>query len=163
MKKCIVGTFLSVLLLIAGLSLFGKTDDIWISFFEDESIYGYKDKKGVIKIKPICWGQCANKFANIIAVIEPHISDGKSKQYYLTKAGKTFGADSTKNDLLAILNPNSDYSILRDRLNSLIFKEAEFEKYFDNCRSDKEWIYPVMNIIVSHNTKNIPQNSYNFL
>ncbi|MCL1972139.1 MAG: hypothetical protein FWG57_04020 [Endomicrobia bacterium] len=68
-----------------------------------------------------------------------------------------------KAGLLEILDPNYDYFISRDSLNTLIY-EAGFEKYFNNCGEFKDWIYPVMTIVISHtNGNDFTQNFYEFL
>jgi len=68
-----------------------------------------------------------------------------------------------KSGLLEIQNPNSEYFISIDGLNPFIYEGVEFEKYFDNCR-DKEWIFPIMNIVISHKDKNnFTQNYFCFL
>jgi len=65
-----------------------------------------------------------------------------------------------KNGLLEILNPKCDFFISRDGLNPYTYNGEEFEKYYDNCGEAKDWIYPVMNIVVSHASS---QNHYAFL
>ena len=65
-----------------------------------------------------------------------------------------------KTGLLEILDPDCDYSILRDNL----YERTGFEKYFNNCGEAKEWIYPVMTVVVSHkNGNDFTQNQYSFL
>jgi hypothetical protein len=45
-----------------------------------------------------------------------------------------------------------------------MYEGVEFEKYFNNCGDAKEWVFPVMNIVISHNDKkNFSQNNYDFL
>ncbi len=42
--------------------------------------------------------------------------------------------------------------------------KEEICEYFNNCGEAKEWIYPMMTIVVSHkNKKNFSQNHYEFL
>ena len=72
--------------------------------------------------------------------------------------------DMLKKGLQEILNPDCNYFISMDGLNSYIYEGTEFEKYFNDCGETKEWIYPVMAIIVSHkNKKDFTQNHYEFL
>jgi len=69
-----------------------------------------------------------------------------------------------KNGLLEILQPQTDYFISAGSLNPYLFEGAEFEKYYNNCGESKDWIYPTMSIIISHNKKtNFSQNHYEFL
>lgn len=66
--------------------------------------------------------------------------------------------------LLEILQPKTDYFISSDGLNPFMFDGAEFEKYFNNCGESKDWIYPTMSIITTHDSKkNLTQNHYEFL
>lgn len=69
-----------------------------------------------------------------------------------------------KNGLLEILQPKSKFVISMQGLNSLMFKGEELEKYFDNCGQPKDWVYPVMSIIISHgDKKKLSQNHFDFL
>jgi hypothetical protein len=69
-----------------------------------------------------------------------------------------------KSGLLEILQPKTDYFISSDGLNPFMFEGAEFEKYFNNCGESKDWIYPTMSIIISHeDKKGFSQNHYEFL
>lgn len=69
-----------------------------------------------------------------------------------------------KNGLLEILNPKTDFFISSDGLNQFMYEGPEFEKYYNNCGEAKEWIYPTMSIIISHNdNKDFTQNHYEFL
>ena len=73
--------------------------------------------------------------------------------------------EALKKGLLEILSPDCDYFISADNdLSLFIDKGKKFEKYFNNCGEAKEWIYPVMNIVVSHREKNkLTQDHYEFL
>lgn len=73
---------------------FAQNNDTWISFWDKDTTYiGFKDKNGVVKIKPKFMGMTiARKFENIIAVTEEE--NNKWKSYYLTKSGKIIGRDS---------------------------------------------------------------------
>jgi len=69
-----------------------------------------------------------------------------------------------KKGLQEIINTKSDYFILKDGLNMFMYEGSEFEKYYNNCGEAKEWIYPVMDIVISHNKKkDFSQNHYEFL
>ncbi|RQO31851.1 hypothetical protein DBR32_06845 [Taibaiella sp. KBW10] len=45
----------------------------------------------------------------------------------------------------------TDYAISRDGLNPFMFAEKEFESYYNNCGEAKDWLYPTMDIIITHN------------
>lgn len=69
-----------------------------------------------------------------------------------------------KSGLLEILQPKTDYFVSNDGLNPFMYGGTEFEKYFTNCGESKDWIYPTMSIIVSHeDKKGFSQNHYEFL
>lgn len=69
-----------------------------------------------------------------------------------------------KSGLSEILQPKTHYFITSDGLNQLMFEGAEFEKYFNNCGESKDWIYPIMSIIINHgDKKSFSQNHYDFL
>lgn len=83
---------LLVLLLIAVFSnSFAQKNDIWVSFYnQDSTKIGFKDKLGNVKIEPKFVEMYGNqKFENIIATIE-EVGD-VWKSYYLTKSGKKVG------------------------------------------------------------------------
>lgn len=86
---------LTFLLATFSWTLFGQSNDIWTAFWnKDTTLFGFKDKNGVIKIEPKFTGfSSANKFDNIIAVSE-ETNGGKWKNYYLTKTGRILGIDS---------------------------------------------------------------------
>lgn len=69
------------------------------------------------------------------------------------------------NGMKEIISPNCDYHISSDGLNPYMYEGEEFEKYFNNCRQAKYWIYPTMTIIISHKKtrNNLSQNHYQFL
>jgi len=82
-----------------------------------------------------------------------------NKQHFVTD-----NFEILKKGLLEILNPDCEYFVSSDGLNSYMYEGVEFEKYFNNCEEGKEWIYPLMKIIVSHtSSKNFTQNHYDFL
>lgn len=66
---------------------------------------------------------------------------------------------------LAELNSiNCNYDIFTESLDPYIYNSKEFEKYFDNCGSSKNWIYPVKNIVITHTGNNyILQDQFQFL
>lgn len=63
--------------------------------------------------------------------------------------------------LLEVLRPGADYTIGRDGLNQFMYEGPEFEKYYNNCGESREWMYPVMSIVVSHSEQ--AQNNFSFL
>ena len=69
-----------------------------------------------------------------------------------------------KKGLSEILNPKCKFSIFNDGLNHYIYDNKGFEKYYNNCDEAKDWIYPVMTIVISHeNGANYLQDHYSFL
>jgi len=87
-------TILTYLLVSISLALTGQTKDTWTSFWNrDTTLIGFKDKHGIVKIKPTFKGfTSANKFDDIIAVTEEKNEVWES--YYLTKKGRIVGRDS---------------------------------------------------------------------
>ena len=87
---------LTLLLLTTSLSLSAQNIDTWYSFWNsDTTLFGYKDKNGMVKIEPKFDHifSFPNKFDYIIAVTE--IIDNENwSNYYLTKTGKILGKDS---------------------------------------------------------------------
>lgn len=81
-------TFITTIL---NMALLGQSNDIWTSFWNNDStLVGYKDKNGAVKIEPKFTDFTrASKFDNIIAVSEENVGS-----YYLSKSGKIFGKDS---------------------------------------------------------------------
>ena len=69
-----------------------------------------------------------------------------------------------KNGLSEILDPKCDYFIMSDGLNPYVYENEEFETYYNNCGEGKDWINPVMNIVISHKDESdYSQNHYSFL
>lgn len=69
-----------------------------------------------------------------------------------------------KSGLLEIQQAKTDYFISIDGLNPFMFGGSGFEQYFTNCGESKDWIYPAMSIIISHqDKKDFSQNHYEFL
>jgi hypothetical protein len=90
--KILTLTFLFTLL---KLSVLGQSDEAWTAFWNnDTTLIGYKDRHGVVKIKPKFHSGFTNatKFENIIAIAED--ANGDLKLYYLTKSGRIVGRDS---------------------------------------------------------------------
>ncbi|MEG2100778.1 MAG: hypothetical protein RRY99_04635 [Flavobacterium sp.] len=58
----------------------------------------------------------------------------------------------------------TDYFISADGLNPYIFESAEYEMYFNNCNESKDWIYPIMDIVInSKNKTDFGQDHFEFL
>jgi len=70
--------------------------------------------------------------------------------------------DILKKGLLEILDPNCDYFVSIDGLNPFMYEGKKFAKYFNNCGQAKEWMYPLMEIVISHNNRD-SQDHYEFL
>ena len=69
-----------------------------------------------------------------------------------------------RNGLSEILNPQCDFFILNQGLNPYMYESEEFKQYFNNCSEAKDWIYPVMVIVISHKSnKDFSQDHYEFL
>lgn len=48
--------------------------------------------------------------------------------------------------------------------NGAVKIKPKFEAYYDNCGNPKDWIYPTMEIVVSHkNNNDFSQSHYEFL
>lgn len=113
------------------MTLYSQSNVAWASFWnKDSTLLGYKNKDGIVKIKPKFGGRTsARKFENIIAVTEK--KNDKWNSYYLTKQGKIVGKDSVlildkhfdcesegfirfknpKTDKVGLLNRNGDIAI----------------------------------------------------
>lgn len=72
--------------------------------------------------------------------------------------------DLLQTKLLQAGMPGCEYMVSVDGLNSFIYEEPEFEKYFDHCGSAKMGKYPVMSLVISHSTKKgLLQDHFDFL
>jgi hypothetical protein len=84
--------------------------------------------------------------------------------YYSKAAMVTKKFDQLKKTLLQINEPESEYFITSDGLNPFLYEGAAYDKYFNNCGESKDWIYPVMQVVISYPTKkNLPQDHFEFL
>lgn len=69
-----------------------------------------------------------------------------------------------KSKLLELTRPGSDYSLVRESLNPLIYEGHEFETFFDNCGQAKDWSHPGYEIIINHsNNGDLTQDHFGFL
>jgi hypothetical protein len=56
--------------------------------------------------------------------------------------------------------PGAKYKIFKDGLNPYTYEEEKFGQYFDNCGMSKDWIYPVMTVVINRETG---QDHFEFL
>ncbi len=69
-----------------------------------------------------------------------------------------------KNGFLELQKPSCEYSLFVEGLNMYEYEGEEFAKYFTSCGEAKEWIYPTINVVISHEEpKSFSQNHYTFL
>jgi hypothetical protein len=115
MKLSILTYFFSQLSLVA----FGQNSDTWTAFLSKDTLIGFKDKNGIVKIEPkfTTYFTTAINFDNIIAASE-EIS-GNWKSYYLTKKGKVVGRDSVE------INDNSPVC---ESEGFIIFRDSKTDK-----------------------------------
>lgn len=59
-----------------------------------------------------------------------------------------------RNKLLELKSADCDYAVFTGGLNPFIYESEEFADYFDNCGGSLDWIYPVMDIVITHDDKN---------
>lgn len=76
------------------MTLLGQGKDTWTSFWnKDTTLVGFKDKNGVVRIRPRFTGLLrANKFDEIMGVTEKKNKSWES--YYLTKSGRIVGRNN---------------------------------------------------------------------
>ncbi len=71
--------------------------------------------------------------------------------------------ESVKSMLLELNSPKCEYNISFERL-PFIYKEKEFEKYYNDCGQFEVWKYPVLSIAINHwVNKNLTQDHFDFL
>lgn len=69
-----------------------------------------------------------------------------------------------KKVLLKMNDPKIEYLITLDGLNPFLYERVSYEQYFNNCGASKDWIYPVMQVVISNPAKkNLPQDHFEFL
>jgi hypothetical protein len=87
MKNILLGLLLTLSILIANEPWFAFTDEN-----DKKELIGFKDKNGIVKIKPKFMSFIiAKQFEHIMAVIED--KNGSYEQYYLLKSGRIVGRD----------------------------------------------------------------------
>lgn len=79
---------------------------------------------------------------------EPNGWTNKSKTKFI-KENYNF----LKLKLQELNSEKTEYFISSNGLNSFIFESSEYEIYFNNCNESKDWIYPVMDIVISPKSK----------
>lgn len=63
-----------------------------------------------------------------------------------------------------IQNPEQEYFVSIEGLNSGIFQDEEFKIYFNNCGEPLTGKYPVMNVVITHkDQKDFYQDHFDFL
>jgi len=55
--------------------------------------------------------------------------------------------------LLEIKKDAAEFFIAIDGLNPFIYTSEEFDEYFDDCGNAKIWVYPVLQLVISHGVK----------
>ena len=69
-----------------------------------------------------------------------------------------------KDRLSVIQNPEQDFFVSIDGLNSGIFQDEEFNIYFNNCGQPLTGKYPVMNVVITYkDEKDFHQDHFDFL
>ncbi|HSL88005.1 MAG TPA: WG repeat-containing protein [Ignavibacteriaceae bacterium] len=69
-----------------------------------------------------------------------------------------------KDRLSVIQNPEQDFFVSIDGLNSGIFQDEEFKIYFNNCGQPLTGKYPVMNVVITRkNAEDFYQDHFDFL
>ena len=72
--------------------------------------------------------------------------------------------ESLISGLLEIKKDAAEFFISVDGLNPFIYTSKEFDEYFDDCGKAKIWMYPVLQVVISHSIKNdFYQNHFEFL
>ena len=66
--------------------------------------------------------------------------------------------------LFEIKKDADEFFISVDGLNPFIYTSEEFDKYFDDCGNAKIWMYPVLQLVISHGAKvDFYQDHFEFL
>jgi hypothetical protein len=69
-----------------------------------------------------------------------------------------------KTGLSELLNPECEFYISMDIGSPHMNKSAKLKKYYNNCGEFKSWIYPCLEIVISHRKNGgLSQNYYHFL
>ncbi|WET04632.1 hypothetical protein [Flavobacterium sp. YJ01] len=58
-----------------------------------------------------------------------------------------------KSKLEELKNLKTDYFISSGGLNQFIFETEEYDVYFNNCNESKDWIYPIMDVVINSKNK----------
>ena len=109
-----------IILISTCCSVAGQNNDPWFAFENKKTkLIGYKDKNGIVKLKPIFHSfSSATKFDNIIAVNE--VTKKKWVKYYLTKARKIVGKDSVYTSDFVSDCENEGFIRFRDNKNDKV-------------------------------------------
>lgn len=100
----------------------------------------------------------------LLAASFKELTDGWKAEENSTFINRNFELIKTK--FMELNRSNCKYQVFQDGLNPFIFESANFERFYNNCGEAKEWIYPVMNIVVSHGNgkeKDFYQDNLTFL
>ncbi|WP_312078766.1 WG repeat-containing protein [Chryseobacterium sp.] len=89
-------TNFQIFFILISIFCFSQEDRNWYVFYNSDSTkFGYKDSQGNIKIEPKFESFSSEPvFKKVVAVVE-RINEKDTQEYYLNKAGKKFGIDST--------------------------------------------------------------------
>lgn len=75
------------------------------------------------------------------------------------------GSFSILQSKLSKLNASgAKYEVFTEGLNPYTYTGKEFEKYFDNCGMSKDWLYPIMEVVIDHGSgAETRQDHFDFL
>lgn len=69
-----------------------------------------------------------------------------------------------RSKLLQLNSKKCNYNIFDEGLNPFIYESEEYKKFFNNCGKSKDWLYPIINVIISYNeNKSSLQDHIEFL
>lgn len=87
---------------------------------------------------------------------------------WVSESKKTFmdrNFEQIKSKFIEIKSNKYNYNLFFDGLNQFIPESKNFNKYYNNCGESKDWMYPVINVVIDHKNSDgdLLQDSFEFL
>ncbi len=106
-------------------------------------------------------------YDNLLAATYEKVTYYDESEGWVSKPKKAFldkNFETIKSKLIALKSRTCHFNIFEDSLNGFIYEDAAYSDYFDNCGNAKEWMYPVMGVVITYDfKKDLHQDHFDFL
>ncbi len=143
-------------------------DEIRLNFLgTDGKFYSFIDfeKEFLAWLKETLLDECTN--GQLLAASYPEVTWWKEPDGWITEPKRRFfkkNSGVVQAKLLEMNSPDCEYGISIEGLNPFIYSSYKYNGFYTSCGEPKDWIFPVMNIILTHqDPEGIIQDHLDFL